>query len=1360
MNRYHDYCFHTALLHRLSTLSATTAALLTAALFIAAFTSTALAQIRSSPNAPGNQRPTVLLAPNGVPVVNIQTPSTAGVSRNTYSQFDVQPNGAILNNSRTDTSTQLGGWVQANPWLATGSARVILNEVNSTNPSYLNGWVEVAGSRAQVVIANPAGLSCNGCGFINASKTTLATGTPNVKSGSLESYHIPAGQLRIEGLGLDARQTDALTILARSAQVNAAIWAQRLKVITGKNDVTVDANGDVATITPVNPDPLIITPIPGSYPGKSIGNPPPAFALDVAYLGGMYAGHIFMVGTEDGLGTRNLGSFKASQELTLSSTGWLDVKGSISAPTVTLQSEQLTNRGLITGQTVSVTSPDIKNLGTGRMYGDQLALQADTILNAPETVNGVTSAPVIAARNHLAIGTGTLENRDGALILSGGSAVIGRRVEALVDTVAGGPTLTATGIATTITNDSATIDIQGNALINAATINNLNSQLTTAQVDEAPFHTQRLLVARSNAMYPASQCWGLGGRGDVFCIVHPEVYGKRQPLLPVRTINQCFLGSCDDPVINYAWNDPVFARFNVTPVGPPPVEPVVPYGVNSQGKPGGCTGIIGGPITTPACVAWRKDYAQWDSRYQASLDALSIPLNAYNAVVNEDNRLHKFEDYTWYELTGSPSRTQVTNTSPALLRVGGDLTITGNKATNSTLTNQDSQIIVGGDIHLADIALKNQETKGTYRVQYDGTAQFTTIETCGTFGDSHCREWHGITPYHPAPEITTIDLPTGAKYANRSASARTSTITSSLINNALFKVTQNAGSNPMGGYLIETDPAFTNYRPWLSSDYLLNALSYNPALMQKRLGDGYVEQSLIRDQVAQLTGRRFLTGYSNDEEQYLALLTSGKTFAEQVNLQPGIALTKEQIAQLTSDIVWLVDQTITLADGSTTHVLVPQLYVHLQEGDLDERGILTNAKLSSSLISANTINANLKGDLTNSGTIAGRKLVALTAQNINNLAGNIQGADVNLHASNDINNLGGSIAAENSLNIQAAGDLTIASTTQSSATAIGASRFTRTGIDRVAGLYVTGAVKNNNPTLIATAGKNLTVTGAQIINSSTGATQLHAGQDIALSTITTAQDDNAVWNTKNHSRLATSQDVGTEITTQGALSLQAGRDITARAANVISQGSQGAITVDAARDITLEAGRATAVNDQARRYTTSGTLSSTTTTTRDLFDQTTSLATSFSGQSVKANAGRDVNVVGSTVVADNDITMNAERDINIKSATNTATENHFKDEKTSGLMGSGGFGVSIGSRQLSHDQKNTRTTSSASTIGSLGSNTGNGTSNNVNLTAGRTYQQTGSDVLALQGDTNITAKTVNINEARETQRSSSDTKFK
>ncbi|MBW8719040.1 MAG: filamentous hemagglutinin N-terminal domain-containing protein, partial [Variovorax paradoxus] len=128
------------------------------------------AQIVGAPNVPANLRPTVLVAPNGVPLINIQTPSAAGVSRNVYQQFNVAPNGAILNNSRTNVQSQLGGFVQGNPYLATGPARIILNEVNGGSPSQLRGYIEVAGQRAEVVIANPAGISVDGGGFINASR--------------------------------------------------------------------------------------------------------------------------------------------------------------------------------------------------------------------------------------------------------------------------------------------------------------------------------------------------------------------------------------------------------------------------------------------------------------------------------------------------------------------------------------------------------------------------------------------------------------------------------------------------------------------------------------------------------------------------------------------------------------------------------------------------------------------------------------------------------------------------------------------------------------------------------------------------------------------------------------------------------------------------------------------------------------------------------------------------------------------------------------------------------------------------------------------------------------------------------------
>ena len=115
------------------------------------------ADIIADTSAPGNQQATILSTANGTPQVNIQTPSAGGVSRNQFSQFDVDAQGAILNNSRVNTTTQLGGLVSANPYLAGGSAAVLLMEVNSTNPSLLNGFMEVAGSRADIIFANPAG---------------------------------------------------------------------------------------------------------------------------------------------------------------------------------------------------------------------------------------------------------------------------------------------------------------------------------------------------------------------------------------------------------------------------------------------------------------------------------------------------------------------------------------------------------------------------------------------------------------------------------------------------------------------------------------------------------------------------------------------------------------------------------------------------------------------------------------------------------------------------------------------------------------------------------------------------------------------------------------------------------------------------------------------------------------------------------------------------------------------------------------------------------------------------------------------------------------------------------------------------
>ncbi|WP_146041331.1 S-layer family protein, partial [Variovorax sp. B4] len=132
---------------------------------------------------------------------------------------------------------------------------------------------------------------------------------------------------------------------------------------------------------------------------------------------------------------------------------------------------------------------------------------------------------------------------------------------------------------------------------------------------------------------------------------------------------------------------------------------------------------------------------------------------------------------------------------------------------------------------------------------------------------------------------------------------RTSTPNAAVPTASLFRTHPEPGSR----YLVETDPRFANQRQWLSSDYLLNALGSDPDLVHKRLGDGFYEQRLIREQVAQLTGYRLLDGFESDDAQYAALMSAGVTFAQAYGLRPGVALTAAQMAQLTSDIVWLVE---------------------------------------------------------------------------------------------------------------------------------------------------------------------------------------------------------------------------------------------------------------------------------------------------------------------------------------------------------------------------------------------------------------------------------------------------------------------
>ncbi|MFL9627844.1 two-partner secretion domain-containing protein [Aeromonas jandaei] len=259
-------------------------------------------------------------AGNGVPIVDIATPNGAGLSHNLYQDFNVGQAGVILNNATGQlTQTQLGGLIQNNPHLNGQAANLIINEVVGATPSQLQGYLEVAGQQAGVVVANPNGLTCDGCGFINTPNVTLSTGKPVLDAqGQLQALDVKQGSLTIGDKGLDATRQASVDLVARAVQLNGALHGQTVNVVAGANKVNRQTGEIVA---------------------QAGNGPAPEVAIDTAALGGMYAGKIRLVSTEQGVGV-NLANVVAKQgDLTLDANGRVRLRDSSSAGNLQVSSQ-------------------------------------------------------------------------------------------------------------------------------------------------------------------------------------------------------------------------------------------------------------------------------------------------------------------------------------------------------------------------------------------------------------------------------------------------------------------------------------------------------------------------------------------------------------------------------------------------------------------------------------------------------------------------------------------------------------------------------------------------------------------------------------------------------------------------------------------------------------------------------------------------------------------------------------------------------------------------------------------------------------------------------------------------------------
>lgn len=303
-------------------------------------------------------------AANGVPVVNIATPNGAGISHNQFKDYNVGKEGMILNNATGKLNqTQLGGLISGNARLKAGKeAKGIINEVTGGNHSQLQGYTEVAGKAANVMVANPYGITCNGCGFINTPQATLTTGKPVFDaSGNLQALDVKKGSIAIEGQGLDANSSDALRIISRATEVNAAIYAKDLKVVAGANRVKADGS---------------LQPLQGE--GST-----PTMAIDTGALGGMYASRIHLVSSEKGVGV-NLGNLNARQgDIILDARGKLTFHNSLAGGALSAKGESL----VLTGNHKARSNMTLNSQSDIALSDGSLNSDGDLTLNASGTIS-------------------------------------------------------------------------------------------------------------------------------------------------------------------------------------------------------------------------------------------------------------------------------------------------------------------------------------------------------------------------------------------------------------------------------------------------------------------------------------------------------------------------------------------------------------------------------------------------------------------------------------------------------------------------------------------------------------------------------------------------------------------------------------------------------------------------------------------------------------------------------------------------------------------------------------------------------------------------------------------------------------
>ena len=1052
---------------------------------------------------------------------------------------------------------------------------------------------------------------------------------------------------------------------------------------------------------------------------------------------------------------------------------------SLSGKHIFIEAGQVENRGLVqASDTVSIEAGTLDNIGTGKIYGDTIRLSTaalhnhvdadkekalekaqkqaeaakrdmekamedlaavqgtDPQGNSPEAeaaesvylakkeafmalqkaatdiyeeIHGMP-AGTAAARKELDIRADRIDNRTGAMLYSGGTLSIRGKSRAKTETV---------------DNWGGTVASRGDMSIRADHLANKNANLTfgmeesgweQAEPDRVRFNAggQTYNVLRSR-LSP----WEIGQEGnrtgpgalDIHYIVHPELYGKEQEL-PLVKYRKGFgwrrhYTTWDSP----DWQLPGVKTLGITPPSAPP------------------------PEGTPA-------YDVWQAEYDAKLRELEEKIPAYNDRVHEANRRIEFEDYYLYVSKKKTIAPTLLSTAPGTIQSGGDLLL------DTDTLNKDSAIQAGGTLKAAAGNLSNISTAVKSETLRWNTVTFSEVVRVA-MGSKHSRHNHPQDEYeapalsdahlptviakdHASPAISAVTAPSMKDLTVKADAGHTQTLTGQISRNipntSIYKINKETTAT----YLIETDPAFTDRKKFLSSDYMYEQMKWDPDKTMKRLGDGFYEQELVRQQIMELKGTRYLPGYTGDEEEYKALMESGAAFARKYDLKLGIELTKEQMAALTGDIVWLIREKVVLPGGKTEDVLVPRVYL--------KAGSRKELRPDGSLISASRIVMDLKQDLENSGTMQGKDGISIKAGTING-HGNFTGGHIALDTQKDMA-LHGILAAEKSVKLASGGNMDISSETYRTADKNGSYRI---GMAKTAGI----AVKDKEGLLLLSAKNDLSLSGAELEQlGEKGASLLSAGRDVRIGAVHTDNYAQGITDSDNYLKDRTVKDEGTVLVGKGNVQIGAGRDITAKAA--YAESKDGSIRMSAGRDIALTAGEESSRHELGLKYKESGVLSTSQTTMKEDTAIEKPEGSLISGKEVQMAAGRNIALRASAAAGENDVALTAGNDITADSAVQKTRNMDYRQVKKSGLIGSG-LGFTIGSEKKKDSYDTEETMQRGSTVGSV--------KGSVTIAAGQTAAVRASDIIAGK-DTLITGRNVDIESKDNTYRGKEEHEYK